>query len=197
MEKPWQTAGGHVAVGLGCLLIGYFAGREHLKYELRTAFQSAAEQFQAGLTGAMGGSAAPAASKSATTEQPAPKPSEPSPLHATLLSKGFHNASISSGDFEDAITFTVSFENTSDKDIRAFDGVLTFYDLLDNEILSAKVQINETVKAGSALKWDGVLDYNQFMDTHKRLRGEGKKNLRVVFLPRKVLMADGTNKEFD
>lgn len=197
METSWQKAGGYVAVGLCCLVVGYFVGREHLKYELRTAFQSAAEQFQAGLTGAMGGSQTPAPSKSAAEEQPTPKPSEPSPLRATLLSKGFHNASPSAGDYEDAITFSVSFENTTGKDIRAFDGVLAFNDLLDNEVLSAKVQINESVKAGSSLNWDGVLDYNQFMDAHKRLRSEGKENLRVTFQPRKVLFADGTSKEFE
>lgn len=38
------------------LLIGYFAGREHLKYEMRSAFSSAAEEFSAGLSDAFGSS---------------------------------------------------------------------------------------------------------------------------------------------
>ena len=36
------------------LAIGYFAGREHLKYEMRSALSSAAEEFSAGLSEAFG-----------------------------------------------------------------------------------------------------------------------------------------------
>ncbi len=37
------------------VIIGYFAGREHLKYEMRTAFESAAEELSEGLSSAFGG----------------------------------------------------------------------------------------------------------------------------------------------
>ena len=43
-----------VAMLLG-VIIGYFAGREHLKYEMRTAFESAAEELSEGLSSAFGG----------------------------------------------------------------------------------------------------------------------------------------------
>lgn len=50
-----RSAGIVVAVLLG-LVVGYFAGREHLKYEMRTALTSAAEGFSEGLSNAFGGS---------------------------------------------------------------------------------------------------------------------------------------------
>ena len=37
-----------VALALLCLVIGYFAGREHLKYEMRSAFVAAAEDLRKG-----------------------------------------------------------------------------------------------------------------------------------------------------
>jgi hypothetical protein len=45
---------GVVIVLVAGLVIGYFAGREHLKYEMRSAFSSAAEEFSARLSGAFG-----------------------------------------------------------------------------------------------------------------------------------------------
>ena len=48
-----KYAGYIVAVLVG-LLIGYFAGREHLKYEMRSAFESAAEGLSDSLSSAFG-----------------------------------------------------------------------------------------------------------------------------------------------
>jgi hypothetical protein len=47
------------------------------------------------------------------------------------------------GTFEDYITLVVTFRNVTGKDIRAFDGVLMFADLLDNEVLTSHVAIDE------------------------------------------------------
>lgn len=46
----------YIVVVLVGVLIGYFAGREHLKYEMRTAFQSAAEGLSEGILSAFGDS---------------------------------------------------------------------------------------------------------------------------------------------
>jgi len=51
-----RYAGYIVAASLG-ILIGYFAGREHLKYEMRSAFESAAEGISESLSSAFGGNA--------------------------------------------------------------------------------------------------------------------------------------------
>jgi hypothetical protein len=120
----------------------------------------------------------------------------PPPLQIALVSKGFKPRNIHAGDFEDDITIQLAITNVLDKDIRAFDGVLTFTDLLDNDILSLKIATSEQLKTGSVLSWNGALKYNQFTDTHQRLRNEQQNNLKVGFVTRKILFADGTPKEY-
>jgi hypothetical protein len=175
------------------LVIGYFAGREHIKYELRTAFQSAAQQVQQQLAGIT----KPAVTAPAQTAPvPPSKPAEPSPLSITLVTKGFHASNPQAGDFEDDITFKLSFKNPTGKDIRAFDGTLTFTDLLDNEVLSSDLAINDPVPIGAPVSWEGGIKYNQFMDRHQRLLSMHKGNLKIVFAPHKILFADGTTNEY-
>jgi hypothetical protein len=133
-----------------------------------------------------------------STTKPAPPVEEqlPPPLQIALVSKGFKASNIHAGDFEDDITIQLAITNVLNKDIRAFDGVVTFTDLLDNEILSLKIAINEALKAGSVLSWKGAIKYNQFMDTHQRLRNEQQNNLKIRFMTRKILFTDGTTKDY-
>jgi hypothetical protein len=140
------------------------------------------------------------ASKFTTNEPTSRPPSEPkilpSPLQIALVSKGFKSSNIKAGDFEDDITIQIAITNVLDKDIRAFDGILTFTDLLDNKIFSSKIAINEVLKAGAVLNWKGAIKYNQFMDDHKHLRNESPENLKTRFAVGKILFADGTSKEY-
>ena len=176
---------------VACLIIGYIIGREHIKYQLRTAMQDAVATMQTGLPSALGGSA---------TSQPRPdrrQTTEEQPIVSTLLKKGFSPSDINNGKFEEQITITVSFANKTGKDIRAFDGILEFQDLLGNTVLASRVEINEPISATGSYSWDGSLDYNQFMNDHARLRTEPKENLRIVFHAGKILFSDGSSKEYD
>ena len=180
-----------IAACVVCLAIGYFAGREHVKYQMRTAMQDAVKEFQTGLSAAFGGG------------EPQEKREEPKtpvteqPIVAVLVKKGFSPKDIYNGKFDEEVTITVSFDNKTGKEIRAFDGVLEFTDLLDNRIIGSRVEINESIAPGSALSWEGALDYNQFMNDHERLRSEPKENLKVVFHTGKILFADGTTKQYE
>lgn len=118
------------------------------------------------------------------------------PLKIELVNKGFKAANFKDNDYQNQITFQLSISNSLEKDIRAFDGVVTFTDLLDNEIISLRLEINEPIKALSKARWSGAIDYNQFMDTHRRLRTESENNLKVRFVTRKVLFTDGTTKNY-
>jgi hypothetical protein len=193
MESSPPKVIGYVLAGILGLIVGYFAGREHLKYEMASALQTAVGQVRQGL---------PAADKPIVPHAPvaAPTPThqpEPPVLEVVLISKGFKPSDPSIRDYEDDITLGVSFKNLSDKDIRAFDGSIIFTDLLDNKILVSGVAINEVVKAGAALKWAGAIKYNQFIDDQQRLRNEAQENLKIVFVTKKVLFADGTVKTFE
>lgn len=196
MESSSRKLVSYFAAMLAGLVIGYFAGREHLKHEMRTAFQSAAQEMQKSLVSAFGVNPS-SKEPNSTQKTPPPKPKEAPPLSVALVKKGFRGSNYQAGVYGDAITFEVSFTNLTGKDIRAFDGVLSFNDLLDNRVLSASLAINDPVKADSALGWTGQLDYNQFMDSHQRMRSEDQANLKATFTARKVLFADGTTKEFE
>lgn len=124
-----------------------------------------------------------------------PTASEESPLiDATLLSKGFQDSNYQTGNYQQFLTFQIKFSNQFGRHIRTFDGTLTFTDLLDNPILSASVAVNDPIAAGADLIWSGGIDYNQFFDSHRRLRAENKANLKIQFSVKKVLFADGTTK---
>ncbi|WP_058557171.1 hypothetical protein [Thiohalocapsa sp. ML1] len=118
----------------------------------------------------------------------------PAYFDVSLRAKEFREANYTAG-VQEAVMFRVAFLNKTDKDIRAFDGVLGFTDLLDNEVLSAKLSINDPVAAHGELVWDGELNYNQFIDSHQRLRNAAFENLKVWFKPRKILYSNGSTEE--
>jgi hypothetical protein len=171
----------------GGLLVGYFAGREHIKYELRSAFQDAAARISKGL-GAFGGDN----SQRTEDHQQSPKPKQSFPITAVLTKKGWFEGEYGRG----AITFTVSFTNATGKNVRAFDGTLAFSDLLENEILDAKLAINDPITSGQSLEWEGKLDYNQFIARHESLRNADTQNTKAYFRLKRILFEDGEIKEF-
>ena len=184
-----------VAIVIVSLVIGYFTGREHLKYEIRSTFTTVTEELKQGLSSAFGEGASTPSRPSKPTNKA--EPSKPQPIGATITAKDFRNRDYDAGIYEEEIAFTVRFDNRSGKDARAFEGRLTFLDLLDNEILGSRVAINDPVKAGATMDWEGKLDYNQFMDDHERLRNEALANLKTRFIVTKILFVDGTSQRFE
>jgi uncharacterized repeat protein (TIGR01451 family) len=163
MNVSGRKAVGYVMAGLIGLVIGYFAGREHLKYEMRSALQSAAGEIQRGLaSGFRSNSVTPGPEKA--KPPPASKPEEQGALEVALITKGFKASNPMAHDYEDDITFTLSVKNVGEKDIRAFDGTLNFTDLLDNPVMSLSLAINDPVGSGATLTWKGALKYNQFQE---------------------------------
>jgi hypothetical protein len=188
----------------GCVLagiiIGYFAGRFHVQWQIAQAFAGAATAFAEGMSSLTAEKDSPAKRpappKAASTPAPTAPPPPPPIIEIDLVNKSYRPADTSARIYSDAITFTLSIANVGDRDVRAFDGTLRFLDLLDNNVLSLRLTINDPIAAGETLNWQGQLDYNQFKDEHQRLRSEGQENLQVVFEPRKVLFADGSSEEF-
>lgn len=169
---------------LASFVIGYFAGREHIKYEMRSAFADAAE----GIKRAFGGGS------QQPTDPPKKQATAPqaSPIAPRLMRKGWQE-----GDYgRNAVTFAVEFSNLTGKDVRAFDGTVVFTDLLGNEIHGAKLAVNDRIAAGGAMTWEGKLDYNQFISSHERLRNAEIENMKVVYTVKRVMFEDGEVKEY-
>lgn len=169
-----------VAAVVISLTVGYFAGREHLKYEFRSALADAAQGFRKALAG----------------ELPA-KPSKPpetreQPIVPTLVKKGFREEEYG----QDTITLAVDFSNRTGQDIRAFDGSLILTDLLENRILTAKIAVNDPIPAGSTYSWSGGISYNQFIESHQSLRNADVENMKAQLHVGKVLFSDGQTKDY-
>lgn len=179
----------HAVLGISMLVVGFFAGQFYMQWK----FVSAVSEAMGGVAKALGGET----SDEKLIRPPVRTPEKVvSPVTVSLVTKGFREQDFSEGrSIKDAITFTVEFKNGSEKGVRAFDGALIFTDLLDNEILRAKVSISDPVDAGATLRWEGELGFNQFIDRHDRLRRQATEDLRVQFAPGKFLYSDGTRSD--
>lgn len=164
------------ALGLG-LFAGYFIGREHIKYELRSAIAGVAENVRRNMSG--------------ETDS---KPNDVPIFSAILRKKTFQDADFPK--VQAAVLMEISFDNLTGKDVRAFDGTLVFTDLLDNPIIPIGIKINDPVGAGQSYTWEGGLEYNQFKSQHKAIRSAEIGNIKMRFDVKKVLFADGTIQEY-
>ena len=169
------------------LAVGYFAGREHVKYEMRQAMSDVGNNFREGMAGIF-----PSKNKNY-----APRNSDKDDaktFDVTLIKKGFRDFDVDIG--SKAITFSIEFTNTLGKDIRAFDGMLVIADILDNPIKKLNLAYTEPVDANETGLWEGEMRYNQFMDSDRQLRSKNADDLKASILLRKVLYDDGTKEEF-
>jgi|GEM_PF-806783 len=151
------------------------------------------------ITGFFIGAGASSVNEVASVAPPSPAqaPSPPRPksqelMKVRLVDKGFAVDKYDRGE----ITFSLEIANASSKDIRAFDGTLTFTDLLGNTILASKLAINDSLSRAVPMRWNGKIDYNQFIDKHERLRNEPLENVKVQFQLRSVLFEDGETRLF-
>ena len=63
--------------------------------------------------------------------------------------------------------------------------------------MASKLAINDPVQTGSTLLWQASIKYNQFFDSYQRLRNEARDNVKIYFMPKKILFTDGTIKEYN
>ncbi|WP_339521730.1 hypothetical protein [Pseudomonas sp. EA_35y_Pfl2_R111] len=183
--SDWLNSNPHMKV-VGALVfglvVGYFVGREHVKYEIQSALQNSFK----GLAGAFSGA------RVAEPVKLAQKAKAPSVVSAAFIRKDYSEGEYGQG----TIDIVLDFKNDSQEDIRAFDGVLHFTDLLGNAIIDSNVAVNETVQAGKILSWKGAIKYNKFIDRHKNFRFAEDGNIKLSFDLKKVLYADGRLQEY-
>jgi len=113
-------------------------------------------------------------------------------LAFTVFAKDFLDADAMAGRYSGVIIIRCAYENLSGKDVRAFTGTLRFTDLFGKEVFSSGLTISDPVSAGEKAKWTGTIEFNQFSDEHRRFRDAELANLKVVWMPKQVLFADGS-----
>ncbi|MDO6466780.1 hypothetical protein [Neptunomonas phycophila] len=181
-----------IGISVACLILGYVAGREHIKYELRSALSplaAIAKSFNN--------------SSEQHTEVETMKPGKPgwfeSPpdIEAKLLDKKYIASNPDKGIYRDYLAYQIEFENKKDVGVRAFSGIVGFFDLLDNKIVSLRVSINDPIPANGKMQWAGETAYNEFLSSDNKARSARLKNIQTTFRPTKILYDDGEVKEFD
>ena len=113
-----------------------------------------------------------------------------SALTVAMYNKGYEKYS-----YQEYLTYSLAFENKTEKDIRAFKGSISIQDLFDTEIKSINLTIDDQIKAGETFKGTYTTDYNQFRDEDTRLKSKDMDNLKVVWTPEKIIFTDGTTLE--
>ena len=116
-------------------------------------------------------------------------------LTVALVDKGYHDADVMNGDYQDLITFELAFRNNGSKPIRAVKGNLGFRNLLGDMIHSANFEHAIDIAPGQSIGWDGTLDFNQYDDSLVQLRDAQVHNIRLDWEPEQILFSDGTKME--
>jgi hypothetical protein len=100
------------------------------------------------------------------------------------------------GDFSDQITMNFKFTNNTDKDIKGVDGVITFYDIFDNEIKKLNISYDKGITVDTPKTWEAGFDYNQFMDEDIKLKNTDLENLKYKWKINTIVFDDGSKEDY-
>lgn len=81
------------------------------------------------------------------------------------------------------------YENHSCKDVRAFEGRVTYRDVLGNEVADMDVKVLTSIKSGQRSSTTDILPFM----TYRGLRGVRLEDVEIEWNPTKILFADGTS----
>ncbi|WP_435102301.1 hypothetical protein [Arhodomonas sp. AD133] len=185
-----------MAIGIA---VGYFAGREHLKYELRAAMADAWSGFSLGdpftddTPPLDREQPEPSASESSSASTPTIGPTLP----VKLVAKEYRDMDLQrSSNPDEHIYLELQMSNALGRDLRAFRGMLVLRDMLGDTITKLRLKDNTPREAGTTWLWRGATGYNPFGERDKALRNASIDNITVSFQLQKVVYADGSSEEF-
>ncbi len=93
--------------------------------------------------------------------------------------------------FKDVINMTLDIENTSDKKVKGFQGLITFKDMFDNDIKSLNVKYDEAITSGTSTTYDGSFEVNQFIKDDIEFRDTPLEKITVEFEMDQIIFDDG------
>lgn len=125
-------------------------------------------------------------------ENAAKQPEQASKVDLEITKKGFHEASLTGGDFQDQIQLDLNFTNKTDKDIKGVQGIITFYDIFDKEIKTLNIAYDKGIPAGQSKVWNSGADYNQFMGEDTKLKDTELKDLKYKWEVKTIVYEDGS-----
>lgn len=119
-------------------------------------------------------------------------------LAVTITDKRFDPSNARARKYEDNIWWDAEYTATGlTKPARSIKGVLQFCDLFGDPQFQVRVTLDDPINPGGTLATTGVgVEYNQFLDTHKWLRGTEIEDMTFRFQVETVLYQDGTTEKF-
>lgn len=93
---------------------------------------------------------------------------------------------------KDFFTYTVTFQNHSAKNIKMVIGNIYLNDLMDREIKSIQIVLDEELRANSVVKKTYRVAYDHSNENDKRIRLKNLVDLRILWNPEKIIFEDGT-----
>ncbi|MCG8453461.1 MAG: hypothetical protein MI717_09805 [Spirochaetales bacterium] len=120
---------------------------------------------------------------------------EPRPITVELLSIDFFESNRDNdyaNDFSDWISFVFLFTNNHNQTIRAAKGSVVFMDLFGDEWWKIGLTLNDPIGKNEAITWEGMIDYNGYIDAHKTAKRSDPSGIQVRFDIEQMLLSDGT-----
>ena len=145
---------------------------------------------------ASGGPAAQTTEANDAAQTPATAPAESNSVDLEIVEKGFHQADVMAGEYRDQITMDLKFGNKTGKAMKSVQGIVTFYDIFDSELLTIDIAYDEGLDAYEEKIWNAAIDYNQFMDGHDKLKTNTLENLKYQWQVKAVVYEDGSKETF-
>jgi hypothetical protein len=118
------------------------------------------------------------------------------PVSVKLLDKGFHKMDAMAGDGGDSVTISLEFKNNTGRDIKAMQGLVVFKDQFGDAIQSVKIKCEDSIAAGQSTRWDGAVNFNQFIDSDRRLAEVDKGTVHTDLQVQKIIFSDGSVQDF-
>ena len=118
-------------------------------------------------------------------------------LTVAVVSMEFVPSDAHAGRYEDGFAITMALQNNTEKYMAGVKGAVVFADMFGDNIKSVNLSLDETIAAGSTLRWSGSLGYNQFKDDDKKLRNTELAKMKISWEPEVYLFSDGSRMEIE
>ena len=121
------------------------------------------------------------------------------PAVVTVTNKTNIPEDIYNGRYSPFVEFSFAVRNTTEKDIKGVQGVLTINDLFGDKIISFGCDFTgKTITAGQSVTFNNLgIDVNEFISEHVKLYNENYDDLQFNYAIESVVYTDGTVDEFD
>jgi len=69
------------------------------------------------------------------------------------------------------------------------------FDVQRKEVKQLSISYDQIVKTGTTAKWSATSDYNQFIDSDKALKSKNIEDLKIQWIPEKIIFVDNSTLE--